>query len=207
MEDAVRNLACLSFLLLFLLSHSAAYAEETAVPKSYAECKKSAPYTEKTDLKCTYLVPIDKSNNQQTKDYFACQSAKPNWEFLRNKYQCEFADYDDKSAPRFARCMRDKSPPSFPKFTDDCRIFYYNPEYVFPATLESCMAKEDRHEDMTYELKQICMIKLSYAPETPGEVYDGDEANTIIEKCQLAGGQAELVDMKYPECRLVYVEK
>lgn len=182
-------------------------AEPNAVPTNYAECKKDAPYTEKTGLRCTYAVPLDKSNSEKTKDYFACQSAKPNWQFLKT-FKCEFADYDDLSKPRFARCIRDKMPTVFPpKFDDDCRHLFYNPDYAYPKSLEECMAQDDHKEDVTLELKQICYIKLSYKPETANETFDADDASKIIEKCQLAGGEAEVVDKKYPECRLIFVEK
>ena len=200
-------LRALLVLMCLFYSVSATAAEQSSVPTSYAECKKDAPYTEKSDLRCTYTVPLEKSNSDKTQDYFACQSAKPNWQFLKS-FKCEFADYDDLSKPRFPRCLRDKMPTVFPpKFTDDCRHLFYNPDYTYPKSLEDCMALEDRREDVTLELKQICYLKLSYKPETENEVFDADEVNKIIEKCQLAGGQAEVVDEKYPECRLIFVEK
>lgn len=194
-------------LIALLIAFAApARAADLEVPQSYAECKADARYTKKTNLKCVFAVPIDKSNNAQTADYLACQRAKPNWQFLQ-KYNCEFADYDDKSKPRFARCINEAFPTYFPPFHDDCRHVYYNTDYEFPKTLKECMATDDHMEDVTPELKQICYVDVSFAPVTPGEVFRREEAQAFVEKCQIAGGEAEVVDRTYPECTLVFVEK
>lgn len=199
--------------LMMLLTASPAPAEEAAkapfgltAPKNYAECKKDARYTEKTGLKCVYTVPLEKSNGDQTKDYFACQAAKPNWAFIHS-FKCEYADWDNKERPRFPRCLRDRMPPVFPPFHDDCRLLYFNSDYVFPKNLKECLAADDHTEDVTLELKQLCFVNISFVPETTGEVFRAEEAHKFVEKCQLAGGTADVVDKKYPECTLSFTEK
>lgn len=207
-------LRCL-LVLTMLLTAAPALAEEAAkpapapeitVPKSYAECQKDARYTEKTGLKCVYTVPLEKSNSDQTRDYFACQQAKPNWEFTKT-FKCEYADWDDKERPRFARCMRDRLPVVFPPFRDDCRLLYFNHDYKFPKNLKECLASDDHTEDATLELKQVCFVNITYAPETSGEVFNAEEAHKFVEKCQIAGGTAGVVDKKYPECSLGFKEE
>lgn len=182
-----------------------AVAEEISIPSSYAECEAGKMYTRKTKLLCTYLVPESKLNGTLTKDYLTCQRSKPNYQYLQS-YDCKYIDAENLDAPRFVSCARDRMPTQYPGFDDDCRLFYYNPGYAFPESLKECLAREDRIEDVTYELKQICRIAVSYAPKTKSEHYDKGEANGIVEKCQLAGGEAHVED-GHPVCVLTFTEE
>ena len=197
--------ALLLFMLLLVVPNAAFSAD--SVPTSYAECKADAPYTKKTELECVYLVPEDKDNGQKTKDYFACQLSKPNYRYLKT-YDCSFATKTPDDVIKVAQCTRDKLHPALPGFTDDCRLFFYNTAYVFPASFKDCMAKEDHKEDVTDELKKICNLTVTYVPETGKEYFDAKEADAFIEKCQIAGGEAKTSGKPfyYQTCTMSYDE-
>lgn len=200
------------FCILILLSLFALpVAGETAVagqiPASYAECDAANSYTVKNALLCTYFVPENKKEPGKIKDYLACQRSKPNHQYLQT-YDCKYTFPDDMDGPAFVSCEREHMPTQYPGFNDDCRLFFYNPDYVFPKSFEECMKREEHKEDVTYTaLEKICRITVSYAPETGKEHYDKEAANRLIEKCQIAGGKAHVVDNRHPVCILDFIEK
>ena len=197
-------LRLLTFFLL--LAATPAWATEDAVPHDYASCKADNAYTAKDGLLCTYLVPENKTDPDKIKYYLACQRSKPNHQYLKS-YDCKYKFPDDMSGPAFVSCERESMPTQYPGFDDDCRLFFYNPAYVFPKSLEECLKREEHKEDVTYMLEKICRITVSYAPKTGKEYYDKEAANRLVEKCQLAGGKAHVEDKRHPVCILEFTEK
>lgn len=180
--------------------------EEHKLPDSYAACKKGAPYTTITEQKCIYIVPEDKNNGDATKDYLACRMTSPHYEFLK-KFTCKYEPSEDLTRMTALRCKREHMPDVLPPFEYECKFTFYNPDYVFPLNYHDCMAKEDHKEDVTPELKKICTLTTTYNPAVAGEFFfDDDEANKIIEKCQIAGGQARVIEGAFPECVQIFTE-
>lgn len=192
---------------VLLLCALPSFADEVATqPDSYAACRKGAPYTTFTEQKCVYLVPEDKKNGQATKDYLACRFNNPHYEYLK-KFDCSYVASEDLTRMTELRCTRKRMPIARPPFEGDCKFTFYNPDYAFPADFKECMAKEDHKEDVTPELKKICILTITYNPALAGDFFfDDDEANRIIEKCQIAGGQAKVIADEFPECTQTFYE-
>lgn len=184
-----------------------AYAEKTpAQPETYAACKKDAPYTTLTEQKCVYLVPEDQKNEKATTDYLACRFNNPHYEYLK-KFDCKYVASEDLTRMTELRCTRKRMPVVRPPFEGDCKFTFYNPDYAFPVDFKECMAKEDHKEDVTPELKKICTLTVTYNPAVAGDFFfDEEEANKIVEKCQIAGGQAQVIAKVFPECTQTFIE-
>lgn len=181
-------------------------ADKLAQPENYAACNKDAPYTTLTEQKCIYLVPEDKKNEQATKDYLACRFNNPHYEYLK-KFDCKYQASEDLTRMTELRCKRSRMPDVLPPFEGDCKFTFYNPDYTFPADFKACMAKEDHKEDVTPELKKICTLTITYNPAVAGDFFfDDEEANRMVEKCQIAGGQAQVVAKAFPECTQTFIE-
>ncbi len=180
--------------------------EETSLPASYATCKKGAPYTTVTEQKCTYIVPEDKGNGDATKDYLACRQNGPHYEYLK-KFTCKYEASEDLTRMTQLRCKREHMPDVLPPFEYDCKYTFYNPDYAFPRNYKECMAKEDHKEDVTPELLKVCTLTITYSPEVVGEFFfDDEEANKLVEKCQIAGGQAKVIAGAFPECTQSFIQ-
>lgn len=196
----------LTITALCLVFCATAQAAETAIPHDYASCMAGDAYTSKNGLLCTYYVPENKTEPDKIKDYLACQRSKPNHQYLQS-YACAYEFPENMSGPSYVSCAREHMPTQYPGFDDDCRLFFYNPDYVFPKTFEECMKRDEHKEDVTYAaLEKICRIEVSYAPKTGKEHYDRKTANEIVDKCQIAGGKARVEDKRHPVCVLDFVE-
>lgn len=198
---------CAITIALLIFCALPAFADEApAQPDNYAGCKKDAPYTTVTGQKCVYLVPEDKKNGQATKDYLACRFNNPHYEYLK-KFDCSYVASEDLTRMTELRCTRKHMPIARPPFEGDCKFTFYNPDYAFPSDFKECMAKEDHKEDVTPELKKICTLTITYNPAVAGDFFfDDEEANRMIEKCQIAGGQAKVIADAFPECTQTFYE-
>lgn len=195
-----------AFTLLLIIALPAFAQDIPAQPDTYTACKKDAPYTTVTEQKCVYLVPEDKKNGQPTKDYLACRFSHPHYEYLK-KFDCKYIPSEDLTRMTELRCTRKRMPDILPPFEGECKLTFYNPDYVFPADFKECMAKEDHKEDVTPELEKICTLTITYNPAVAGDdFFDDDEANWMIEKCQIAGGQAKVIADAFPECTQTFYE-
>lgn len=184
-----------------------AFADDApSQPESYAACKKGAPYTTLTEQKCVYLVPEDQKNEKATSDYLACRLNHPHYEYLK-KFDCKYVPSEDLTRMTELRCTRKHMPVARPPFEGDCKFTFYNPDYAFPTNFQECMAKEDHQEDVTPELKKICTLTITYNPTVAGDFFfNEDEVNKIVEKCQIAGGQAKVIANVFPECIQTFFE-
>ena len=209
-KSVLNKIPDITFITLALLVWGAepVFADEVlAQPDNYAACKKDAPYKTLTEQKCVYLVPEDKKNEKATADYLACRFNNPHYEYLK-KFDCKYVPSEDLTRMTELRCTRKHMPISRPTFEGDCKFTFYNPDYVFPADFKQCMAKEDHKEDVTPELRKICSLTITFNPEVAGDFFfDEEEANKIVEKCQIAGGQAKVIVRVFPECTQTFTER
>ncbi|HYD17971.1 MAG TPA: hypothetical protein VEF76_05800 [Patescibacteria group bacterium] len=202
----MKNLFILLISLLAVAAAFPAQGEGLAMPQSYADCKKGAPYTTVTELKCIFNIAENRHNGPETRDFLACHFTNPNYEYLK-KFDCKYVPSDDLTKLSELECTRKRMPVQRPRLQHDCRSTFYNPGYEWPTTYDACMKREDRVEDVTTELKKTCTLTITYSPEIAGDfMFDDDEANALVEKCQLAGGRGQVIAGSFPACSLTLIE-
>ncbi len=93
-------------------------------------------------------------------------------------------------------------------FSGPCELIYYNPDYSFPSTFETCKMRGGEM-GQTYTEKALCSVSIDLPPYygSPNKtVYDPDVGSHLMEMCRNIGGWYELALGEHPQCRVTFLE-
>ena len=188
------------------------YSERNGVPENYAEClaAEQTYRTESSQLKCVYRITTNEENNEETTKYLECWTRYPEQAHGISVEACHFvANEGNPVVSRQLQCQRVDGINFYPGTGKDtpCRLLFYNPQYVLPASFEECVQKEGEIS-MTYMGEKTCRVTVALFDhsEFPSEASNKDVAVALINKCKdLQGTYTEIIG-RYPECELFFIE-